>query len=160
MEVSHGKAIDAEAGALYWNADSIYKSDLDGSNRVTLLNNTFGKGHLGGLALDVQSNKMYFTTWESGGIWRANMDGTDVEYLLDDKTDAIAVDTYGRKLYWSSWADGVDQIMRSNLDGSDEEVLCQMGGSGNAIALEIVPEPATISLLGLSSLALLRKRRV
>ncbi len=94
--VSHGKAIDAEAGDLYWTAGSIYKSDLDGSNRVEVLANTFGQGHLDGLALDVQSNKMYFTTWEDGGIWRSNMDGTDVEYLLDDKTNAIAVDTYGR----------------------------------------------------------------
>jgi len=81
--VSHGKAIDAEAGDLYWTAGSIYKSDLDGSNRVEVLANTFGQGHLDGLALDVQSNKMYFTTWEDGGIWRS-------------KTNAIAVDTYGR----------------------------------------------------------------
>jgi len=135
------KAIDTEAGKLYWNSGSIYKSNLDGSNRVEILVNTFGQGHLAGLALDVQSNKMYFTTWEGGGIWRANMDGTNVEHLLDDKTTTIALDTDGGKLYWTSWAYSMDEIRRANLDGSDEEVVCSMGGKGNAIALEIVPEP-------------------
>ncbi|UCF42388.1 MAG: DUF5011 domain-containing protein [Planctomycetota bacterium] len=139
--ISYGKAIDAAAGKLYWVAGSIYKSDLDGSNRVTVLANTFGRGHLHGLALDIQSNKMYFTTWEGGGIWRANMDGTDVEHLSDDKTTAIAVDSDGGKLYWTSWAYGADEIKRANLDGSGEEVVCLMGGSGNAIALEFIPEP-------------------
>jgi len=145
--ISHGKAIDPEGGELYWTAGSIYKSDLDGSNRVTVLENTFGQGHLDGLALDVPSNKMYFTTWEQGGIWRANMDGTDVESLLDDKTTAIAVDTYGGKLYWTSWAYGQDEIRRANLDGSGEEVVCLMGGAGNDIALEIILEPDTLLAL-------------
>lgn len=160
---AQSKAIDPEAGKLYWASDTgtagrIYKSDLDGTNREQILYNTFHQGHLAGLALDLPRNKMYFTTWEGGGIWRANMDGTGVELLLNDKTASIALDSEGGKIYWTSWAYGLNEIKRANLDGTGEEVVCLMGGAGNDIALEFVPEPTTFSLLAIGGLALLRPR--
>lgn len=45
--------------------------------------------------------------------------------------------------------------MRANLDGTGPEVVCHMGGQGNSIALQIIPEPTTFTLLTLGLLALL-----
>ena len=159
----YGKAFDLSAGKLYWTAGlpegAIYRSDLDGSNVEVVLEGTWKKGHLIAVALDLPNSKMYFATWEEGGIWRANLDGTGVEYLLDDQTASLALDPYGGKLYWPSWVLGTDAIKRCDLDGNGQEVVCLMGGSGNSIALEIVPEPATLSMLALGGLALLRRRK-
>lgn len=151
---SYGKAIDPAAGKLYWAADAIYRSDLDGANPEVLLANTFGKGNFHGLDLDPRAGKLYFSTWESGGIWRANLDGSGAEYLIDDKTSSLALDLDGGKIYWTSWAIGSKEIMRANLDGTEAEVVCLMGGQGNSIALEIIPEPTTFTLLTLGLLAL------
>ena len=57
-------------------------------------------------------------------ITRANLDGSELEAVVRDglhTPDGLAVDSVGRKLYWTD--DGHNRIEVSNLDGSMRSVL-------------------------------------
>ena len=75
------------------------------------------------LNIAVGGGKVYWTekTGEnSGTINSANLDGTDVRELVSVRSVpmGIAVDTAGRKLYWTASS---GKIKRANLDGSGRE---------------------------------------
>ena len=78
--------------------------------------------------------KVYWTDWSvrTPRIQRANLDGSNVEILIasDARTQrpwGIALDAQGGKMYWSHYPGentrDLDKIMRSNLDGTEAEVL-------------------------------------
>lgn len=78
-------ALDVAAGKLYWTdfaLNEIGRADLDGSNRESpgpihdLLERPIG------IALDVNAGKVYWTL-ESGTVQRANLDGSNIETVLD-----------------------------------------------------------------------------
>ena len=103
-------------GRLYWSeADArIRRANPNGSNVETLIT---GLGTLGGLT--VTADKLYWTEHTSdntGDIRTANLDGTNVQTLatLRSRPLGIAVDTNGRKVYWTSAA---GKIQRANLNG-------------------------------------------
>jgi sugar lactone lactonase YvrE len=57
-------------------------------------------------------------------IFRANMDGTEVEEVVSNglaTPDGLAVDSTGRKLYWSDT--DTDRIEVATLDGKMRKVL-------------------------------------
>jgi DNA-binding beta-propeller fold protein YncE len=140
-----GIDIDFLNGTVYW-MDGYYggpvsRMDLDGSN-VTGLYNTPGIGN--GVAVDHRGGKIYWTEYgNSGGqdaIRRANLDGTNVETLLDssdglDTPQHIAVDPDAGKIYWADLR-GATKVGRANLDGSNVEALYTGGGDIRAVALE------------------------
>ncbi|MEX2168956.1 MAG: hypothetical protein WD851_06580 [Pirellulales bacterium] len=70
--------------------------------------------------------KLYWSGIESPNIQRGNLDGTDMETVLQTPGGAvpdIAFDPIQRKMYWpSAEANG---IQRSNYDGSDVETVIQ-----------------------------------
>jgi MYXO-CTERM domain-containing protein len=84
------------------------------------------------LALDVSGGKIYWTyngqLPGTAGISRANLDGTGVEPLVTgvSEASAIALDVAGGKMYWSDRRpndiEGYE-IVRSNLDGTDQETI-------------------------------------
>ena len=93
--VPYGMAIDLEAQRLYW-ADGwdavIQCADTSGAAPETLVQ------HMGAIdiALDIPHGKMYWTGSEDGeegqAVWRANLDGTEVEKLLgDDRAGSISI---------------------------------------------------------------------
>ena len=83
--------------------------------------------------------RMYWTTEISKSIMRANLDGSDVEVILDwglfeATLYGIAIDTVERKMYWAD--ETLDAIRRANLDGSEVETLVQVGpGEGSSSAV-------------------------
>jgi DNA-binding beta-propeller fold protein YncE len=116
-----GLTVDAAAGHLYWtnmgnlkaNDGSIQRSDLDGGNRTTIVppGGTFTPKQL---QLDKPSGKLYWSDREGMRVMRANLDGTEIETLVDTSggdprpgPDArkwcvgIAVDAAGGKFYWT-----------------------------------------------------------
>ena len=99
------------------------------------------------IAIDPRGGTMYFTDRYANDLFRANLDGTGVEVLVDGppggaaasrgpQPRGLAIDFENNKLYW---ADEFDQVIRrSNLDGTDiEDVLTE--NVTNIRALVVMP---------------------
>ena len=78
---------------------------------------------------------MYWTTLDLGKIWRANLDGSEVEDLVEGLYAPydIALDVAVGKMYWVERASG--KMQRANLDGSGVEDLVEGLGAVRDIAL-------------------------
>ena len=133
-----GLVVDAAAGHIYWtnmgnfkkNDGSIFRSDLDGKNLITIVppGGTFTPKQL---KLEKKSGKLYWSDREGMRVMRANLDGSNVETLVDTShgdprpgPDArkwcvgIAVDTEGGKFYWTQKGPanaGDGRIFRANI---------------------------------------------
>jgi hypothetical protein len=134
-----GLAVDAAAGHLYWtnmgnlkaNDGSILRSDLDGRHITTIVpqGGTFTPKQL---TIDKVNGKLYWSDREGMRVMRANLDGSNIETLVDTSEgdgrpgpDArkwcvgIAVDTTGGKIYWTQKGGdnaGEGRIFRANVD--------------------------------------------
>ena len=122
--------INQAAGEMYWTESwigpgSIRKANLDGSNVQVILSNVIRPQ---GLALDVQAGKMYwaetpnsyFEPNNANAIYRANLDGTGKEQLINLLgASGVTLDLVNNKMYLPDF----NRIIRTNLDGSGVEVL-------------------------------------
>jgi len=162
-----GLVVDAAAGHIYWtnmgnpkkNDGSILRSDLDGKNMITIVppGGTFTPKQLW---LEKKSNKLYWCDREGMRAMRANLDGSNIETLVDtsqgdprpgpDATKwcvGIAVDAEGGKFYWSQKGDdnsGTGRIFRANV----EIPRGQSAANRNDIQplYENLPEPIDLDL--------------
>jgi len=161
-----GIVVDAHAGHVYWtnmgipNLDdgSIERSDLDGGNRKVIVPQ--GVTHTPKqLHLDNENGRLYWCDREGMRVMRANLDGSQVETLIEtgrgdeDRRDAtrwcvgITIDPELGKIYWSQKGPtkgGLGRICRANIaiptgespaDRSDIEVL-----------FDHLPEPIDLEL--------------
>ena len=134
-----GLVVDSAAGHMYWtnmgnpqaNDGSILRSDLDGKNMTTVVppGGTFTPKQL---QLEKESGKLYWCDREGMRVMRANLDGSNIETLVDTSEgdprpgpDArkwcvgIAVDAAGGKFYWTQKGDdnaGQGRIFRANIE--------------------------------------------
>lgn len=134
-----GLVVDAAAGHLYWtnmgnpkkNDGAILRSDLDGKNIVTIVppGGTFTPKQL---QLEKKSGKLYWSDREGMRVMRANLDGSNIETLVDtsegdprpgaDPTKwcvGIVVDAEGGRLYWTQKGDdnaGQGRIFHANIE--------------------------------------------
>src|ERR1700756_2396723 len=85
-----GIAVDLEAGHLYWtdmgvpnrNDGKIERADLDGGNRKTIIpeGGTFTPKQI---HLDQKNRKLYWSDREGMRVMRSNLDGSQVETLVE-----------------------------------------------------------------------------
>jgi DNA-binding beta-propeller fold protein YncE len=134
-----GVAVDVEAGHIYWtnmgvpdrNDGSIERADLDGRDRKTIIpqGGTFTPKQL---QLEKTSGKLYWCDREGMRLMRANLDGSNVETLVDtsrgdprpgpDTTKwcvGVAVDVDDGKVYWTQKGGdnaGKGRIFRAGID--------------------------------------------
>jgi hypothetical protein len=133
-----GVAVDVAAGHIYWtnmgvphlNDGSIERADLDGGNRRTIVPEgvTFTPKQL---HLEKDEGKLYWGDREGMRVMRANLDGSQVETLVEtgrgdrDRRDqtkwcvGIAIDPKFRKVYWTQKGPnnaGLGRIFRANID--------------------------------------------
>jgi DNA-binding beta-propeller fold protein YncE len=134
-----GLVVDVAAGHLYWtnmgnpkaNDGSIFRSDLDGRNMITIIapGGTFTPKQL---QIDKPNGKLYWCDREGMRVMRANLDGTRIETLVDtsqgdprpgpDPTKwcvGVVVDADAGKLYWTQKGGdnaGDGRILRANID--------------------------------------------
>jgi sugar lactone lactonase YvrE len=83
-----GMAIDTAERQIYWvdgNGETIVRTEMDGKGETPLVS---GRTGLDGLVLDTDNHKICWT--ESGKICQANLDGSDIEVLVTDKTGRYA----------------------------------------------------------------------
>jgi sugar lactone lactonase YvrE len=134
-----GIVVDTAAGHLYWtnmgnpsaNDGSIERSNLDGSNVIHIVppGATFTPKQL---QLDEKNRKLYWCDREGMRVMRANVDGSNIETLVDtSEGDArpgkdirkwcvgIVLDVEAGKLYWTQKGPdnaGDGRIFRANLE--------------------------------------------
>jgi hypothetical protein len=171
--VPDGIAVDVESGHVYWtemgvpSADdgSIERADLDGGNRQSVV--APGGTHTPKqLQLEPASRKLYWSDREGMRVMRCDLDGTNVETLVqtghgdEERKDqtrhcvGIAVDPDRGQIYWTQKGPpnaGLGRILRAGIElpagespdrRSDIEVL--FDGLPEPIDLEL--ELATRSL--------------
>jgi DNA-binding beta-propeller fold protein YncE len=162
-----GIVVDVDAGHMYWtnmgnlkaNDGSIERADLDGRNVTTIVppGGTFTPKQI---QLDKVNGKLYWCDREGMRVMRSNLDGSNVETLVDtSQGDArpgkdatkwcvgIAVDLSGGKFYWTQkGADNAGQgrICRANI----EIPKGQKPGDRNDIEVlyDNLPEPIDLDL--------------
>ena len=133
-----GIAVDVDAGHIYWtnmgnpkqNDGSIERVDIDGKNRVTIVPQgaTFTPKQL---HLDKVNRKIYWSDREGMRVMRANLDGSNIETLVQtgagdaDRLDAtrwcvgITIDPKREHIYWTQKGPddaGLGRIFRANIE--------------------------------------------
>src|SRR6266403_6046748 len=165
--VPDGVVVDVEAGHIYWtnmgvpskNDGSIERVDLDGQNRVTIISEgkTFTPKQL---HLDKTSRRLYWCDREGMRVMRANLDGSQIETLVDtskgdprpgpDETKwcvGITVDPRRRQIYWTQKGPDnaeLGRIFRTNIEIPKGE------NAANRTDIELLfdslPEPIDLEL--------------
>jgi DNA-binding beta-propeller fold protein YncE len=162
-----GLAVDAPAGHLYWtnmgnlkaNDGSILRSDLDGKNMITIVppGGTFTPKQI---QIDKLNGKLYWSDREGMRVMRANLDGSNVETLVDtSEGDArpgpdatkwcvgIAVDLAEGKFYWTQKGGdnaGEGRIFRANLNNPSGQTAANR--KDIELLYEGLPEPIDLEL--------------
>ena len=161
-----GIVVDAEAGHIYWtnmgvpnlNDGSIERADLDGRNRRVIIPQ--GVTHTPKqIHLDKPNGKLYWCDREGMRVMRANLDGAQVETLVEtgrgekDRRDetrwcvGITIDPKLAKIYWTQKGPtkgGVGRLCRANIDIPSGESPANR--SDIEVLFDQLPEPIDLEL--------------
>jgi DNA-binding beta-propeller fold protein YncE len=162
-----GIAVDVAGGHIYWtnmgvpklNDGSIERADLDGQNRKTIVprGGTFTPKQI---QLEKKSQKLYWCDREGMRVMRANLDGSDIETVVDTSRgdprpgpDAlrwcvgVAVDVDGGQLYWTQ--KGPDNAGKGRICRANIQVPTGQSASHRAdieVLYDGLPEPIDLDL--------------
>src|SRR5882724_1930615 len=162
-----GLAIDIAAGHLYWtnmgnpkvNDGSILRSDLDGKNLTTIVpsGGTFTPKQL---QIEKSAGKLYWCDREGMRVMRANLDGSNIETLVDtsdgdprpgtDQTKmcvGITVDPDREQIYWTQKGPanaGKGRIFRAKIDIPKGETPADR--TDIEVLFDGLPEPIDLEL--------------
>ena len=165
--VPDGVVVDVEAGHIYWtnmgvpskNDGSIERTDLDGQNRLTIIGEgkTFTPKQL---HLEKKSGKLYWCDREGMRVMRANLNGSNIETLVDtSKGDArpgadltkwcvgITVDPDRGQIYWTQKGPddaGRGRIFRAKIDIPNGETVANR--TDIELLFDGLPEPIDLEL--------------
>jgi len=162
-----GIGVDVEAGHIYWtnmgipnqNDGLIERADLDGSNRTTIIPK--GSTHTPKqLHLEKKNGKLYWSDREGMRVMRSNLDGSQIETLVDTSEGyarpgrdpkkwcvGITVDPKRGQIYWT----------QKGPDNAEAGKLCRAGieipkgeTAANRSDIEVffdhLPEPIDLEL--------------
>lgn len=130
-----GIASDPINGVTYWvdkDHEVVQSASYEGTDITTVL--PFAPEDI---EVDASAGKLYWII--DNLIQRANLDGTEIEVLLDSPGThrQLALDVEAGKMYWVD--NGSDNILRANLDGSNVEELVS-GFDAESMALDLVEQ--------------------
>ncbi|VIO73098.1 hypothetical protein CI1B_47010 [Bradyrhizobium ivorense] len=161
-----GIVVDAQAGHIYWtnmgvpplNDGSIERADLGGGNRKIIVPQ--GGTHTPKqIHLDKENGKLYWCDREGMRVMRANLDGSQVETLVqtghgdEDARDqnrwcvGITIDPKFKKFYWTQKGpDNGEQgrILRANIEIPKGETPTNR--SDIEVLFDRLPEPIDLEL--------------
>ena len=153
-------ALDLVNDKIYFSdgiAGKIERVNLDGSGLVDTLVTGLAPA---GLAVDPIGGKLYFTDTSANTISRMDLNGTNPQALVSTGGFpwGIVLDVTAGSMYWAE-ANG-HQLVRANLNGSNVQQVESIPDSlPFGIAIANVPEPSSLILLTLGSIAILASRR-
>ena len=162
-----GIVVDVDAGHVYWtnmgavpsrNDGSIERADLDGSNRrfIVAPGGTFTPKQL---HLDKANSKLYWSDREGLRVMRANLDGSQIETLVqtgtgeNDRRDqtrwcvGITLDPERRQIYWTQKGDdnaGEGRVLRAGIEIPKGETAANR--SDIEVFFDGLPEPIDLEL--------------
>src|ERR1700688_1257237 len=162
-----GIVVDVAAGHIYWtnmgdpkaNDGSVERADVDGRNRETIVprGGTFTPKQL---QLEKNSGKLYWCDREGMRLMRANLDGSNIETLVDSSQgdprpgpDAtkwcvgVAVDVERGEFYWTQkGGDNAEQgrIFRASIDMPQDQTPANC--SDIEVLYDGLPEPIDLDL--------------
>ena len=162
-----GIVVDVERGHIFWtnmniptlNQGSIERVDLDGGNRKTIVpeGGTFTPKQL---HLDKENGKLYWSDREGMRVMRANLDGSQIETLVDTSQgdtrpgrDAkkwcvgITLDPKRRQIYWTQKGPdnaGEGKICRAGVEIPKGETAATR--SDIEVFFDRLPEPIDLEL--------------
>jgi DNA-binding beta-propeller fold protein YncE len=162
-----GIVVDDAAAHIYWtnmgnpkaNDGSVERADLDGQNRETIVpwGGTFTPKQL---QLEKNSGKLYWCDREGMRLMRANLDGSNIETLVDSSQgdprpgpDAtkwcvgVAIDVDGGKVYWTQ--KGPDNAGEGRIFRAGVEIPTGQTASNREdieVLYERLPEPIDLDL--------------
>jgi hypothetical protein len=161
-----GIAVDAQVGHIYWtnmgvpdsNDGSIERADLDGKNRKIIVPQgaTFTPKQI---HLDKKNGKLYWCDREGMRVMRANLDGSQIEALVEagrfdvDRRDqtrwcvGITIDPKRQQIYWTQKGPdnaGVGRIFRANVEIPKGENAANR--SDIEVLFDSLPEPIDLEL--------------
>jgi hypothetical protein len=161
-----GIAVDARAGHIYWtnmgvpnlNDGSIERADMDGENRRIIVppGGTFTPKQL---HLDKKNGKLYWCDREGMRVMRANLDGSQIETLVEtgrgdsDRRDqtrwcvGITIDPEREQIYWTQKGPtkgGQGRLCRTNIDIPNGESPANR--SDIEVLFDRLPEPIDLEL--------------
>src|SRR6266508_3915966 len=165
--IPDGMVVDAKAGHIYWtnmgvpnlNDGSIERADLDGKNRKTIIpeGGTFTPKQM---TIEKNTGKLYWCDREGMRVMRANLDGSNVETLVDtsqgdsrpgpDPTKwcvGIALDPARGHVYWTQKGPDngeLGRICRAGIDIPNGEKPAHR--SDIEVLFERLPEPIDLEL--------------
>jgi len=122
-------ALDPQNNHVYWTdwraGNRILRAELDGGNltEVIVSDTTIpssAQHRARGLSLDLANDKIYWTEG-SFGVFRANLDGTDIEHLIDAVLPgAIIVDEASSKIIYAIANSTISpSLFTADLDGTN-----------------------------------------
>jgi DNA-binding beta-propeller fold protein YncE len=165
--IPDGIVVDVQAGHIYWtnmgvpnrNDGSIERADLDGQNRKTIIpeGGTFTPKQL---HLEKKNGKLYWCDREGMRVMRANLDGSNVETLVDtskgdtrpgiDQTKwcvGITVDPDRGQIYWTQKGPddaGKGRLFRAKIDIPQGETAAKR--TDIEVLFDGLPEPIDLEL--------------
>lgn len=127
-----GMAIDAANGHIYWAEDGagrIARANLDGTEVTTIITDRGDTENPDPVAnpqgIVLHNGRIYWSEY-SNGLYSANLDGSDVQHLIDvtgasssEGTSAVAWDEVTGKVYLSATIAGI--LYGINPDGTAQE---------------------------------------
>ena len=136
--------LDPPAGKIYWgdfNAGSIFRANLDGTSRETLLT---GNNLTRGVCLDTNGQMLYWVNRDAGKIHRCPLSafngGTiaithpavQTLYTNLDTPHGLVLDVPARKLYWADTGSNMQgvggrTVSRGDMDGSTPREILANG---------------------------------
>jgi hypothetical protein len=161
-----GIVVDAAAGHIYWtnmgipsrNDGSIERADLEGGNRRIIIPQ--GVTHTPKqIHLEKNDGKLYWCDREGMRVMRANLDGSQVEPLVEtgrgdeDRRDetrwcvGITVDPKSKKIYWTQKGPtkgGTGRLCRTNVEIAKDESPAKR--SDIEVLFDGLPEPIDLEL--------------